>query len=124
VPACAGSIAICMCTRVTTDRRGRSPPGPGTSLPSRKTPTASRAIHSPSCGHPGFVPDDYLDHLDGLRVETTITAAELCTCDMWERVDGSYRVLDWGSGRRTRGPWPGNANASPWFRPRWIGRWW
>jgi hypothetical protein len=51
--------------------------------------------HSASCGHPGFVPDDYLEHLDGLSIETTITAAELCTAGMWERVDGGYRVLDW-----------------------------
>lgn len=51
--------------------------------------------HSACCGHPGFVPDDYLDHLDGFSIETTITAAELCTCGMWERVDGGYRVLDW-----------------------------
>ena len=34
--------------------------------------------HSASCGHPGYVPDDYLEHLDGLGIETTITAAELC----------------------------------------------
>ena len=39
--------------------------------------------------------DDYLEHLDGLGIETTITAAELCTAGMWERVDGGYRVLDW-----------------------------
>ena len=51
--------------------------------------------HSASCGHPGFVPDDYLEYLDGLGVETTITAVELCTAGMWERVDGGYRVLDW-----------------------------
>jgi hypothetical protein len=51
--------------------------------------------HSASCGHPGFVPDDYLEHLDGLSIETTITAAELCTIGMWERVDRGYRVLDW-----------------------------
>src|ERR1017187_6843516 len=51
--------------------------------------------HSTSCGHPGFVPDDYLEHLDGLAIETTITAAELCAVGMWERVDGGYRVLDW-----------------------------
>ena len=51
--------------------------------------------HSASCGHPGFVPDDYLEHLDGLSIETTITAAELCTSGMWERVDRGYRVLDW-----------------------------
>jgi hypothetical protein len=51
--------------------------------------------HSASCGHPGFVPDDYLEHLDGLSIETTITAAELCTIGTWERVGGGYRVLDW-----------------------------
>jgi hypothetical protein len=51
--------------------------------------------HSASCGHPGYVPDDYLEHLDGLGIETTITAAELCAIGMWERVDGGYRVLDW-----------------------------
>jgi hypothetical protein len=51
--------------------------------------------HSAYCGHSGFVPDDYLEHLDGLAIETTITAAELCTIGMWERVGGGYRVLDW-----------------------------
>jgi hypothetical protein len=52
-------------------------------------------VHSASCGHPGYVPDDYLEHLDGLGIETTITAAELCAIGTWERVDGAYRVLDW-----------------------------
>ena len=47
--------------------------------------------HSASCGHPGFVSDEYLS---GLDIETTITAAELCIAGMWERVDGGYRVLD------------------------------
>lgn len=51
--------------------------------------------HSASCGYPGFVPDDYLEHLDRLGVETTITAAELCAIGSWERIDGGYRVLDW-----------------------------
>ena len=51
--------------------------------------------HSANCGYPGYVPDGYLEHLDGLSIETTITAAELCTVGMWERVDGGYRVLDW-----------------------------
>ena len=41
---------------------------------------------------PASCPDEYLD---SLRIETTITAAELCTAGMWERVDGGYRVLDW-----------------------------
>ena len=31
--------------------------------------------HSARCGHPGFVPDDYLEHLNGLGVKTTIAAA-------------------------------------------------
>ena len=72
--------------------------------------------HSASCGHPGYVPDDYLEHLDGLGVETTITAAELCAIGMWERAGGGYRVLDWEAvecaprrgapeqGRRSSGP--------------------
>jgi hypothetical protein len=51
--------------------------------------------HSAFCGHPGLVPDDYLEYLDGLSIETTITAAELCTVGLWERVDSGYRVLDW-----------------------------
>ena len=51
--------------------------------------------HSASCGHPGYVPDDYLEHLDGLGVETTITAAELCAIGTWERAGGGYHVLDW-----------------------------
>jgi hypothetical protein len=46
-------------------------------------------------GQPGYVPDDYLEHLEGLGIETTITAAELCAIGTWERVDGGYRVLDW-----------------------------
>lgn len=51
--------------------------------------------HSASCGHPGYVPDDYLEHLDALGIETTITAAELCAIGTWERVGGGYRILDW-----------------------------
>lgn len=47
--------------------------------------------HSASCGHSGFVPDQYLD---GLSTETTTTAAKLCTAGMWERAGGGYRVLD------------------------------
>ena len=30
--------------------------------------------HSASCGHPGFVPDDYLGQLESLGTETTTTA--------------------------------------------------
>jgi len=51
--------------------------------------------HSARCGHPGYVPDDYLEHLDGFGIETTITAAELCAIGTWERVGDGYRVLDW-----------------------------
>ena len=40
-----------------------------------------------------------LEYLDGLAIETTITAAEPCTVAVWERVDGGYRVLDWEGGR-------------------------
>jgi len=41
--------------------------------------------HSAACGHPGFVPDDYLEQLESLGTETTTTAAELCTLGTWER---------------------------------------
>ena len=30
-------------------------------------------VHSANCGHPGFVPDDYLEHLDGLAIEIVPT---------------------------------------------------
>jgi hypothetical protein len=50
--------------------------------------------HSARCGHPGFVPDEYLN---SLATETTVPAAELCALGTWERVDGGYRVLDWES---------------------------
>ena len=50
------------------------------------------AAHSARCGHPGYVPDDYLEHLDGLGIETTISAAELCAIGTWERVGYGYRV--------------------------------
>jgi hypothetical protein len=49
---------------------------------------------------PGFVPDEYVSSLTGEDLDSSgtdpaILAAELCTADMWERVDGGYRVLDW-----------------------------
>ncbi len=78
--------------------------------------------HSASCGHPGFVPDDYLEHLDGLAIETTITAAELCTAGMWERVDGGYRVLDWEAVEvcldQVRQRWGEDEQALAWERER------
>jgi hypothetical protein len=48
------------------------------------------AAHAALCGHPGFVPGGCLA---GLSVETTITAAELCTAGMRERVHSGERVL-------------------------------
>jgi hypothetical protein len=56
----------------------------------------TRAVpHSVVCGHPGYIPDDYLEYLNGLGIETTITAAELCAIGTWERVSDGYRCLDW-----------------------------
>jgi hypothetical protein len=49
--------------------------------------TAHSAVH----GHPGFVPNDCLA---GRGPQTAITAAELCTAGLRERVPGGYRVLD------------------------------
>ena len=91
--------------------------------------------HSASCGHPGFVPDDYLEHLDGLDRRDHDHGGRAVHCGMWERVDGGYRVLDWEAVEvcldqvargtaRTRRPWPGNANARPRSRPRWPSRSW
>jgi hypothetical protein len=55
-----------------------------------------RAVaHSAVCGHPGYIPDDYLEHLNGLGIETTIPAAELCAIGTWERISDGYRCLDW-----------------------------
>ena len=51
------------------------------------------------CGRPGFVPDVYLDELDGDELghpgaDPWVLAAELCGAGIWERVEGGYRVLD------------------------------
>jgi hypothetical protein len=56
--------------------------------------------YSATCGHPGFVPDDYLEYLDGLSIEATITAAELCTCGKAVRLRRGrmaviHRVAGW-----------------------------
>jgi hypothetical protein len=91
--------------------------------------------HSARCGHPGYVPDDYLEHLDGLGIETTITAVELCAIGTWERAGGGYRVLDWEAvevcldlvrqdNGEDPGPWPGTGNTRPGSRPAWPRRWW
>jgi hypothetical protein len=39
------------------------------------------------------VPHDYLEHLDDLGIQATITAGELCTVGLWERAGGGYRIL-------------------------------
>jgi hypothetical protein len=50
--------------------------------------------HSATSGQPGFVPHDYLEHLDDLGIQATLTAGELCTVGLWERAGGGYRILD------------------------------
>jgi hypothetical protein len=51
------------------------------------------------CCRPGFVPDVYLDELDGDELghagaDPWVLAAELCEAGIWERDGGGYRVLD------------------------------
>ena len=69
-------------------------------------PTAAYRLHiqamasSAARDHPGFVPDEYLANLTGEELDSPGTnpamlATELCTADMWRRIDGGYRVLDW-----------------------------
>ncbi len=50
--------------------------------------------HSATSGQPGFVPDGYLENLNDLGLQPTITADELCTVGLWERTGGGYRILD------------------------------
>lgn len=50
--------------------------------------------HSATNGPPRFVPDDYLENLNDLGLQATITADELCTVGLWERTGGGYRILD------------------------------
>src|SRR5579859_5062647 len=50
--------------------------------------------HSAASGQPGFVPDGYLENLNDLGFQPTITADELCSVGMWERTGGGYRILD------------------------------
>jgi hypothetical protein len=57
--------------------------------------TAASAV----CGRPGFVPDEYLDELDGGELghpgaDPAVLAAELCGAGTWEHTEGGYRVLD------------------------------
>ncbi len=49
--------------------------------------------HSATSGQPGFVPDDYLEDLNDLGLQPTITADELCTVGLWERTAGGYCLL-------------------------------
>ena len=84
--------------RTPSTARNACSPGPPTT--SRSAPPRT----PPRCGHPGYVPDDYLEHLDGLGIETTITAAELCTIGTWERAGGGYRILDWEAVEVCPGP--------------------
>ena len=51
------------------------------------------------CGRPGFVPDVYLDELDGDELghagaDPRVLAAELCRAGIWDRDEGGFRVLD------------------------------
>jgi hypothetical protein len=48
-------------------------------------------VNSAQEGHPGYVSDDYLN---AISAETTVTAAELCAAQMWQRVDSGYELLD------------------------------
>ena len=50
--------------------------------------------HTASSGRPGFVPDEYLEHLNDLGLQATITADELRSLGLWERTGGGYRLLD------------------------------
>lgn len=57
--------------------------------------TADSAVR----GRPGFVPDEYLDELEGDALghpgaDPAVLAAELCGAGIWERTEGGYRVLD------------------------------
>lgn len=89
--------------------------------------------HSASCGHPGFVPGDYLGHLDGLAIETTITvrgcAPSACGSEpapgtaCWTgKPSKDAWTMDASAGGRTGRPWPGNGN--PRLGSRWPMRWW
>jgi hypothetical protein len=48
-------------------------------------------VNSVQDGTLSFVSDDYLN---AISVETTITAAELCTAGLWRRVDGGYELVE------------------------------
>jgi hypothetical protein len=57
------------------------------------------AAASAASDHPGLVPGEYLHSLTGKDLyspdeDPAVLAAELCTAGLWERADGSYRILD------------------------------
>jgi hypothetical protein len=52
------------------------------------------AAHGAAGGQPGFVPDGYLEDLDDLGLQATITADELRAAGLWERTAGGYRIPD------------------------------
>jgi hypothetical protein len=61
----------------------------------RRLATAVSAV----CGHPGFVPDDYLAGLGGDALgypgaDPPALAVELCGAGIWERTGSGYRSLD------------------------------
>ena len=80
--------------------------------------------HSASCGHPGFVPDDYLEHLDGLasrpRSPRLSCAPSACGSEStaatasWTGKPSKYALTRYASAEgKTSRPSPGNANARP-----------
>jgi hypothetical protein len=48
-------------------------------------------LASIEAGRPGLVTDEYLN---GVTVETSVAALELCTAGLWTRSDEGYRVLE------------------------------
>lgn len=53
---------------------------------------ARAAARAATSGQPGFVPDGYLENLNDLGLQATITADELCAVGLWERTGGGYRL--------------------------------
>ena len=73
--------------------------GSGLTSPAAEQLRIRATAVSAVCGRPGFVPEEYLDELDGDELghpgaDPWVLAAELCGAGIWERVEGGYRVLD------------------------------
>ena len=91
--------------------------------------------HSASCGHPGFVPDDYLEHLDGLAsrprsprrscAPSARGSASTAATASWtgKRVEYALDQVASAAARILRHS-PGNRNTRPRSRPAWPRRWW